>query len=152
MQTVQVIYSRSRLPLSYVIRAFDKGTSEICPFSHLGIISECGCYVYEARMFEGVIKTPLWLFKHRASKWETGVFPVLHRATAYRLIKEEIGKDYDWGGVLGLAIPFIGRDWECPDSWFCSELLAHASQIFDRKHASRIGVAFCYAMTRSRPL
>ena len=52
MQTIPVIFSRSHLPLSYVIRLFDKG-AVICPFSHVGIISECGNYVYEAKGSKG---------------------------------------------------------------------------------------------------
>jgi hypothetical protein len=36
---------------------------------------------------------------------------------------KEYGRPYDWRGVLGLYCP--DRDWHCPDSWFCSELVAH---------------------------
>jgi hypothetical protein len=151
MQTIPVIFSRSILPLSYVIRLLDKGAF-ICPFSHVGIISECGSYVYEARGGDGVIKTPLWLFKDRASYWETGLFPTLNKQKAYERAESQLGKPYDLMGAIAIGVPFINRDWGCPDSWFCSEFLAYCSGIFEERHISNIGVNFCYALTRTKRL
>ncbi|MEW6647176.1 MAG: hypothetical protein AB1450_08265 [Pseudomonadota bacterium] len=37
----------------------------------------------------------------------------------------QLGKPYDWPGVLGYA---ARRDWQEDDSWFCSELVAWAFQ------------------------
>lgn len=150
MQTIPVIFSRSHLPLSYVIRLLDKGAF-ICPFSHVGIISECGQFVYEARGGVGVVKTPLWEFKLRATHWETGVFPTLNRRKAYHRARAMLGKEYDLWGAVAIGVPFITRDWGCPDSWFCSEYLAYCSGIFEHRHISNIGVNFCYALTRSKP-
>lgn len=39
------------------------------------------------------------------------------------LIISQIGKKYDWNGVLGL---WIKRNWQDTDNWFCSELVAWA--------------------------
>lgn len=121
---------------------------QLCPFSHVGIISQCGNYVYESVMGKGVVKTPLWEFKKRASHWETGRFPTVNRRRAYERAESLLGAPYDMLGVISLGIPFIGRDWECPDSWWCSEYLAHCSGIFERRHVKTIGVAYCYALTR----
>jgi hypothetical protein len=147
MQTIRVIYSRSRKPGSYLIRAFDKG-AYICPFSHVGIVSECGQYVYEALYPQGVVKAPLWEFKRRASHWEICRFPTRHRPrTVYRRAKSQLGKPYDLKGAIAIGIPFVGRDWGCQDSWFCSEFLAYCTGMFYHKHLSNIGVNYCYALS-----
>lgn len=148
MQTLPVIFSRSYLPFSYVIRFFDKGAA-ICPFSHVGIVSECGLYVYEARG-QGVIKTPLWEFKDKASYWETGYFPCLNKKAAYERAISQLGKPYDLKGAIAIAVPFINREWGNPDGWFCSEYLAYCSGIFEKNHINNIGVNFCYALTRKK--
>ena len=37
--------------------------------------------------------------------------------------RSQVGRPYDWAGVLGVA---LHRDWRATDSWFCSELIAWA--------------------------
>lgn len=37
--------------------------------------------------------------------------------------RSQVGRPYDWAGVLGVA---LHRDWREADSWFCSELIAWA--------------------------
>ena len=39
--------------------------------------------------------------------------------------ESQIGKPYDWLGVLGIG---LHRDWQEPDRWFCSEMAAWAFQ------------------------
>lgn len=39
--------------------------------------------------------------------------------TAYK----QIGKPYDWTAIFGFMVK---RDWQEPDAWFCSELVAWA--------------------------
>lgn len=41
-----------------------------------------------------------------------------------RVLVTQIGKPYDWGGVIGLA---LRRNWNKEDAWQCSELHAWAS-------------------------
>lgn len=147
MQTLPVIFSRRVHPGSFLIRLLDKGYF-ICPFSHVGVISPCGNFVYEATFKDGVVRTPLWEFKRRASHWETGVFPCLNRRRSYSLLEQQLGKEYDKSAIFAMAMPLAGRDWENPDKWFCSELLAYASQIFEPRHIANIGVNYCYALTR----
>jgi hypothetical protein len=149
MQTIPVIFSRNTKPFSYIIRLFDKG-AVICPFSHVGIISQCGNYVYEAKGGKGVIKTPIWEFKDNATYWETGYFPTLNRRKAYHRAEEQLGKPYDLMGAVAIGVPFIGREWGCPEAWFCSEYLSYCSGIFEEEHINNIGVNFCYALTRKK--
>lgn len=151
MHFLPVIFSRSHLPLSYVIRILDKGAF-ICPYSHVGIISECENFVYEAKGGAGVIKTPLSKFKSRATKWERGYFPSVNRLAAYQRAESLLGADYDLMGAVAIAIPFISRNWARSDKWFCSEFLAHCSGMFDPEHMSNIGVNFTYALTRKQNL
>lgn len=152
MQTIPVIYSRANSLGSYAIRVLDKG-AYICPFSHVGIISECGQFVYEAVHPIGVVKTPLWDFKQRASHWEECLFPTRHRKhTVYQRAKSQLGKLYDLKGAVAIGIPLLGRDWENPDSWFCSEFLAYCAGMFYHKHMSNIGVNYCYALSWPKPL
>lgn len=148
MQTLPVIFSRSAQIGSYGIRLFDRQGGYVCPFSHVGIITEDGENVLEATLEKGVVETPITDFVDRASAVDSGYFPCLNRAAAYTRIRKELGKGYDITGVLSLGIPFFGRDWENPNAWWCSELLAHGSGIFDRQNIRTIGVAFCYALTR----
>ena len=151
MQTIPVIFSRNLLPFSFIIRLLDKGAM-ICPFSHVGIISQCGEFVYEARGGDGVVKTPIWEFKARASYWETGLFPTLNRKKAYERAESILGKEYDFMGSVAIGVPFISRDWGNLDRWLCSEGLAYCSGIFEERHISNIGVNFCYALTRTKRL
>lgn len=41
----------------------------------------------------------------------------------YGFLRSQIGKPYD---VLAIAAFVVGRDWQCPDRWYCSELGAAA--------------------------
>lgn len=44
-------------------------------------------------------------------------------AAFYAYMRSQIGKPYDHTGILAFV---VGRDWQSPDSWFCSELVAAA--------------------------
>lgn len=39
----------------------------------------------------------------------------------HQFMREQVGKPYDFLGIAGLA---LARDWQNPDAWFCSELVA----------------------------
>ena len=39
----------------------------------------------------------------------------------YLCLAEQIGKPYDWTGIINFV---VDRDWRNPDHWFCSELVA----------------------------
>lgn len=42
----------------------------------------------------------------------------------HEFLRAQLGKPYDWRAILSFA--FGNRDWQEPDSWFCSELQAAA--------------------------
>lgn len=58
----------------------------------------------------------------RQERWvvDAPAEPILKLATS------QIDKPYDWAGIFGWA---FRSDWQKPDAWFCSELVAWA---FDR--------------------
>jgi hypothetical protein len=43
----------------------------------------------------------------------------------YDFVRTQIGKPYDETAIAAFA---VGRDWRAPDSWFCSELCAAATE------------------------
>ena len=45
------------------------------------------------------------------------------QAAFYAFMRSQIGKPYDALAIVAFA---AGRDWQEPDSWFCSELIAAA--------------------------
>lgn len=150
MEYLPVIYSRSRSLISLLIRLIDRQGGQSCNYSHVGVISKCGDYVYEAAGGVGTQKIPLREFRLRASKVEEGLFPCVNKEQAYQRLEEELGKPYDTFGVLSLAIPFIGRDWQKEDSWWCSELVAYSSALFEEENSRTIGVAFCWCLTKPK--
>lgn len=42
-------------------------------------------------------------------------------ASFERFLRSQVGKPYDMGGILGLV---AGRNWQDPEHWYCSELMA----------------------------
>lgn len=42
-------------------------------------------------------------------------------AAFYDFLRAQVGKKYDWRAIVSF---FGSRDWQEPDSWFCSELMA----------------------------
>ena len=46
-------------------------------------------------------------------------------AAYYAFVNAQVGKPYDESGIAGFV---FGRNWNKPDSWFCSELVAAGLQ------------------------
>jgi hypothetical protein len=111
---MRVAFSSSNQLGSWLLR-----TVLFSEWSHCGVV--VGDYVIEATMFRGVVATPLEEFK-RDRKWAIVEFPVEDEEAAIKALYKEIGKKYDWLGLLGM--PFIRR-WHSTDNWFCSELTAY---------------------------
>lgn len=42
----------------------------------------------------------------------------------WRFVLLQLGKNYDWRGIFCWFCPSIFRNWQNPDRWFCSELVA----------------------------
>lgn len=49
-----------------------------------------------------------------------------HETTFYDFLRSQIGKPYDTSAIWSFYSKRDGRDWQAPDSWFCSELMAAA--------------------------
>lgn len=71
------------------------------------------------------------------------------QGTAYAM--SQLGKPYDWSGVISL--PF-NRDWQEPDSWFCSELVAESLQlasVIDIPNVSRVTPGDLFRLLCNQP-
>lgn len=90
-------------------------------WSHCGIVMESGRTVIEASAKYGVVETPIEKFT-RYGEWAIQDCPVPDEAAAHAEARAQLGKGYDWLGLLGLALT---REWHNPQDWFCSELVQH---------------------------
>jgi hypothetical protein len=45
-------------------------------------------------------------------------------ASFHAFLRSQIGKPYDTWAIVSFYSKRQGRDWQAPDSWFCSELIA----------------------------
>lgn len=89
-------------------------------YSHCDVFTEDGSII-GAVPFKGVIEyDPSIRLKNQ---YEICVIENVDAAKVIEGVKQQLGKSYDWTGVMSLS---IHRDWHSPDKWFCSELLAWA--------------------------
>jgi len=112
---MELIFSRRRNLGSLALR-----TLMWSSWSHCGVITPENT-VIEARMFAGVIERPLIDLLEETSKHSFKTITVPDDAAAIAFARAQVGKPYDWAGVVGLALRRDG--WEAPDAWFCSELV-----------------------------
>ena len=127
MQKIPVIFGKANAISSYAIRAFTWSR-----WSHVGIID--GDYVVEALAGQGVVRTPLAEFKARYDKWEIAQAPVADLDIAYKRLREQIGKKYDYLAIVGII---LRQRWDNTEAWICSELYAHISDIVRHDRVSR---------------
>lgn len=80
--------------------------------------AECGVAVLGATPSHGVCIRPA---QHGAFRVER--FAVDAPAKVLRLARSQLGKPYDWLGVVGWG---MFQDWQEQQAWFCSELVAWA--------------------------
>lgn len=139
MERIKVIYGRNYLPFSILIRLFTWSR-----WSHCGVISPCGKYVFEAAAFRGVVKTPLNSFSERYRSLYIG--EMLATSGWFERVQAELGKGYDWIAPLGIV--FRMGNWNSKDKWFCSELVAHVSGLFRCDRGSRVTPEICYKVTK----
>ena len=90
-------------------------------WSHVGILdndTSDGLHVIEACGGVGVHRIPLEVFQKRYKQ-----ITFRHVDADIDLIRDKIGAPFDVKGIKGI----LWRNWKhCPDSWFCSELVAWA--------------------------
>lgn len=111
-------------------------------WSHSAILDIGTGMVYDSTLMQGgVCVGPLGEFLQRYRKHEMREVEVPpHRIDAARAwLRAQVGKPYDWTALLSWV---VRRDWQEPDSWFCSELTEAFITQFSlprfREQASRI--------------
>ena len=117
MSTVRVLFTRRRLPVSLLIRLVT--WSE---WSHVEILD--GEELIGADMINGVCLTPLAHRLEISSHAAIMNIPCADPAAVIAAARSQIGKGYDYPGLLGLVTH--QRDWQSDQDWFCSELTAWA--------------------------
>jgi uncharacterized protein YycO len=91
-------------------------------WSHVGIVipnTYGPDWVIEARAVHGVRRITLDQFMKDSSKYELRDVEVPNAQAGYDWAYKQIGKKYDYWGVVGLA---FNREWQEDDCWWCSEL------------------------------
>lgn len=139
MNTMKVIFARNKKPISLLIRLVTWSR-----WSHCGVVD--GDFVIEAKGGSGVVCTPLNEFKARYTDYAFADMPVIdsEREALNRAVRE-VGKKYDLKALFGIL---FRTGWECGDSWFCSEHVAHASGIFRSERVSRITPEMVWSVTK----
>jgi uncharacterized protein YycO len=88
-------------------------------YSHVDIVLPDGTLL-GARMVNGVqIRPADYCNFSRVDIYET-IVPV-NDTLIYDFARSQVGKPYDWKGIINIGLE---RNWQEPDSWFCSELAA----------------------------
>lgn len=103
-------------PLSWAIRACSWSQ-----WSHVAIVD--GDDVVEAVALSGVVVTPLAERQAADPTWQLVDMPCSNAAAVIAAARSQLGKPYDYGGVIGVG---LHRDWQDTGKWFCSELVAWA--------------------------
>lgn len=128
--------------VSPIIRAFEGGSA-----SHVGVVLD-GC-VMDATLKHG---TQLWTmdeFLSRHTVVDDVEFQVPDESLARWFAYKQLGKPYDWTGLLGFL---LWRDWSEDDSWYCSELAMAAAMTGGKRLADdhrRIGVRMLHELARA---
>ncbi len=118
MNTVRLIYSRSRTVGGLAIRA----ASWWAQWCHCGIITP-ELTVIEARVFEGVVETPLEVAKARSSAHQIVTVDCPDPVAAIAWARSKKGCGYDYGAI----VEFVLREpFEDTERYECVELIESA--------------------------
>jgi uncharacterized protein YycO len=131
---IQLLFTRRRHLGSWLIRFVT--WSE---YSHVDILLD-GKYLIGAIAPDGVVVNKVNDRLQRASKAVIMELPVVSISKAQDYARSQIGKPYDWLGVIGIG---LHRNWQENDKWSCAELAAMAldaggQRPFDSKFHNRI--------------
>jgi len=107
-------------------------------WSHVALVD--GNTVIEARAFAGVVETPLAEFKQRYGDTEMVRLNHPDPLGMVHAVRGQLGKPYDYWAIAGFL---FHRDWQRSHAWFCSELVAWASEdagrpLFRRNALNRV--------------
>lgn len=108
---IKIHFHKTNTDSGKIIRFVTRST-----VNHVSI--EIGEYVYEAKMKGGVIRTDRPLFD-KTSITSTAIFQVGNIEETIKFLEEQIGKDYDWFGIISFIWIFVP---EHIGKWYCSEL------------------------------
>lgn len=100
-------------------------------WSHVGVVLNDD--VVEATASHGVVKSTLEDFKSRYPKHK--IVNIHHKGDYQQRVLSQVGKPYDWGAIFKFM--FRG-DWDDTDKWFCFELAAYASGIYNSEYLDRV--------------
>ena len=118
--SVQLIFSTRKGIFSKLVRFITWSH-----YSHVDMIVG-GDHIIGASVLHGVEEVSLAYRKSVSHRWVIGEVPTIAAEdddNIYRALKSQVGKPYDWFGILGFL---FHRDWQNEDRWFCSELIAWA--------------------------
>jgi uncharacterized protein YycO len=113
---MRILFSKRDNVGSSIIRAVTWSS-----WSHVDIV--LGDYVLGATADRGVGYTRIDHRLELASRAEMVSVPLKNELEAITWAKWQVGKPYDWQGIVGLG---LHRDWEEDDAWFCSEYVGKA--------------------------
>lgn len=114
MNTVPVVFTRRHHIGSVLLRA-----ALWSAWSHCALVD--GDQVIEAAAGAGVRVRPLADMLRESSAHEIVLIPADDPAAVIAAARSQIGKPYDWAGVIGIG---FRRNWHDASRWFCSELVA----------------------------
>lgn len=131
--SVYLLYSNSKLPLSPIIRGVTSlQHRQFVKFSHVALvlgddITDPNCRIIESTLSGGGVRfSTVGEFKKRAKNWELTKLREEVTLEKYLLLNKaaagQLYKKYDLKGIVGLG---VGRNWEDPSDWWCSELVAY---------------------------
>lgn len=113
---MKIIFTTNNLPISVAIRFLTASD-----FHHCGVIFDCCDHVvYEASFARGVHCRHISDYA-KSDKYAIVDFPLQKEKDALEFAESQIGKPYDFAGVIGLMAQ---RHWEDPERWYCSEFVA----------------------------
>lgn len=115
-------FTKSKSIVARLIRLFTWS-----PYSHVAVVAPDGRRI-EAVEFQGVIDSRR--YRHERVDVYTMELPYELERKFFNAVESQIGKPYDYGAILG----FLGRqNWQAPNKWFCSELIAWGFQKIGRQ-------------------
>jgi len=129
MDQLKVIFTKNYFsPFSWIVRwTLPRSRFALALSSHCFIYDGNGNY-YEAVAFKGVVKISSLEMSKNDIIVATKNYQVRDINAAYDFLEKQLGKKYDYKGVIGLALN-PARNWASDEDWFCYELCAAALKI-----------------------
>lgn len=140
METVKVIFGRGPSMISRIILFVTRSN-----WSHIAYIDESTGYLIEAAGGVGVRINTYEEFCKRYSKRLVAEIPVASKVNFHNTMVNAVGLEYDFYAIMGIL---FRRDWNNLDKWTCSEVIAHASQLFRKDKLFRVTQEHLYMISR----